>query len=215
MEGDVGSTIELKDVLLVSNNGDVSVGTPIVDGAVVEAEIIEHGKGPKLRIFKYKNKTRYRRRMGHRTQYTRLEVKRILQDGKELTGGEEKPEKRASKRTVAKVKEAEATTEAQVEAPTDASAEVETKPSRAARKTSPKSAPAETNVEASSEARTSQPETETKDEPKPTRRTTSKKTEEAPAAADELKTPVPERTADTKAQEAEEEKPPEDKGAGE
>lgn len=214
MEGDVGSTIELKDVLLVATNGDVSVGTPLVDGAVVEAEIIEHGKGPKLRIFKYKNKTRYRRRMGHRTQYTRLEVKRILQDGKELAGDDEKPKKRASKRTTAKAKEAETATEAQVEATTEAPAEVEVKPKRAAGETSPKSAPAEASIEASADAPTS--ETETKEKPKQTRRTTSKKTEKAPAAADEPKTPAPKRTAGTKAQEsAEEEKSAEDKGAGE
>lgn len=186
MEGDVGSTVELKEVLLVANNGDVSVGTPTVDGAVVEAEIIEHGKGPKLHIFKYKNKTRYRRRMGHRTQYTRLEVKRILQDGKEAAPDEEKPKKRASKQTTEKAKEATATTEAQVEATSEASTEAEAKPKRTPRKTSPKSVATETEVEASVEARTSEPMIEAKEETKkPAQKgTTPVKAQEAAGSED-------------------------------
>lgn len=221
MEGDVGSTVELKDVLLIANNGDVSVGTPTVDGAVVEAEIVEHGKGPKLRIFKYKNKTRYRRRMGHRTHYTRLEVKRILQDGKDAVAEEEKPKKRAPSRKSAKAKAAEVATEAKEEVPTEAPsasvpAEVEAKPKRAPRKAPRKKAAAEADVEASAEAPTIEPSTETEEKPKRARRTTRKKADDASAGAEEPKKPARRRTTRAKAPEpTEEEKPDEDKGANE
>jgi len=212
MEGDVGSTVELKDVLLVADNGDVSVGTPLVDGAVVEAEIVEHGKGPKLRIFKYKNKTRYRRRMGHRTQYTRLEVKRILKDGKEAAEGDAKPKaKRAAKRKTAKAESPEAA-EAQIEATADAPTETKEKPKRASRKKTTSKKAAE--VEASVEAPTSEPPTETEEKPK---RTTRKKKEEATSgaeASDKPKKPVTRRASAAKPKEdAEEDKPAEDQGS--
>jgi large subunit ribosomal protein L21 len=83
---DVGSTLELTDVLLIGDNGEVCIGTPLVDGARILAEVIEHGRDEKIRVFKYKNKTRYRRRFGHRQQYTRLAIRRIV------TGAEGEPE---------------------------------------------------------------------------------------------------------------------------
>ena len=82
----VGSLVELTDVLLVGGNGDVRVGTPVVDGARVVAEVVEHGRGPKVVVFKYKAKTRYRRKQGHRRGYTRLAIKRILTGREEAAG---------------------------------------------------------------------------------------------------------------------------------
>ncbi len=78
LEGDAGSSIELTDVLMVSDGDTVAVGTPSVAGARVVAEIVEHGKGKKIQVFKYKNKIRYRKRTGHRQQFTRLNVREIL-----------------------------------------------------------------------------------------------------------------------------------------
>ncbi|MCH8815132.1 MAG: 50S ribosomal protein L21 [Chloroflexi bacterium] len=210
MEGGVGSTVELKDVLLIANKGDVSVGMPVVDGAVVEAEIIEHGKGPKLRIFKYKNKTRYRRRMGHRTQYTRLAIGRILQNGVEVGEGATKPKaKRALKDKTAKA--AEVAAETQIEAPTDAPAETKEKPKRAPRKTTRKKA---TEIEASVEAPASEPPAETAGKPK---RATRKRTKEATSGAEasvEPKKPVKRRASRAEPKEdAEEEKSTEDQGS--
>ena len=69
-----GDTIELDDVLMLSTEDGVSLGTPRVDGAKVTAEVVGNGKGKKLVIFKYKAKTRYRRRNGHRQLYTDLKV---------------------------------------------------------------------------------------------------------------------------------------------
>ena len=78
LEGEAGSNIELTDVLMVSDGDTVSVGAPSVAGARVLAEIVEHGKGKKIQVFKYKNKIRYRKRTGHRQQFTRLSVREIL-----------------------------------------------------------------------------------------------------------------------------------------
>ena len=78
--GDIGDTVELTDVLMVSSDGDVSLGTPTVEGARVVTEISESGKGKKIVVFKYKSKVRYRRKKGHRQQYTDLTVTDILLD---------------------------------------------------------------------------------------------------------------------------------------
>lgn len=69
-----GDTIELDDVLMLSAEDGVALGTPRVIGAKVTAEVVGNGKGKKIVIFKYKAKTRYRRRNGHRQLYTDLKV---------------------------------------------------------------------------------------------------------------------------------------------
>ncbi len=73
-----GATVSLDRVLMVADGGDVRVGTPVVEGARVEATVLDHAKGRKIRVFKYKPKIRYRRRAGHRQSYTRLRIERIL-----------------------------------------------------------------------------------------------------------------------------------------
>lgn len=76
--GDIGDTVELTDVRMVSAGGRVTLGTPRVDGARVVAEIAESGKGKKIVVFKYKSKVRYRRKKGHRQRYTDLTVTDII-----------------------------------------------------------------------------------------------------------------------------------------
>ena len=61
LDGDEGDTVSLDLVKLVSLNGETSVGTPNVEGAKVQAEVVNKGKGKKIVVFKYKAKTRYRR----------------------------------------------------------------------------------------------------------------------------------------------------------
>ncbi len=75
---DVGSTIELTDVRMISQDGAVILGTPSVEGARVVAEVTGHGRGKKIIVFKYKPKVRYRRKAGHRQSYTELVIKDIL-----------------------------------------------------------------------------------------------------------------------------------------
>jgi len=77
LPAEVGSQVELTDVLLLGGDGDVRVGTPTVEGARVVAEVVEHGRDKKIVGFKYKAKTRYRRKWGHRQDYTRLAIRRI------------------------------------------------------------------------------------------------------------------------------------------
>lgn len=74
LRGDVGDLLELTDVRLVSQDGEVTIGTPTVEGARVTAEVLGHGRGKKIIVFKYKAKTRYRRKNGHRQNYTELRV---------------------------------------------------------------------------------------------------------------------------------------------
>jgi len=78
LDGEAGSEVELTDVLMVADGEMVSVGVPLVSGAKVLAEIVEHGKGKKVIVFKYKQKIRYRKKTGHRQQFTRLAVKEIV-----------------------------------------------------------------------------------------------------------------------------------------
>ncbi len=61
------------DVLLVNNEGKIEVGTPLVK-AKVTLKVLEHGKDAKLRVFKYKSKSKYRKTIGHRQNITNLEV---------------------------------------------------------------------------------------------------------------------------------------------
>ena len=78
LDGDEGDTVSLDLVKLVSLNGETSVGTPNVEGAKVQAEVVNKGKGKKIVVFKYKAKTRYRRKNGHRQNFTDLRITDIL-----------------------------------------------------------------------------------------------------------------------------------------
>ncbi len=62
------------DVLLISDDNGVQVGKPVLDGVKAKAKVIEHGKGKKVIVFKYKPKKNYRRKQGHRQPYTKLEI---------------------------------------------------------------------------------------------------------------------------------------------
>ena len=77
LAADVGTTVDL-GVLMLGGDGEAHIGKPILEGARVVAEVIEHVRGAKILVFKYKNKTRYRRRYGHRQNYTRLSIKQIV-----------------------------------------------------------------------------------------------------------------------------------------
>jgi large subunit ribosomal protein L21 len=74
LDGNVGDRVALKDVLMVSKEGEVIVGTPQVAQAVVTGEIIQQIKGKKVLVFKMKRRKNYRRLRGHRQTYTYLRV---------------------------------------------------------------------------------------------------------------------------------------------
>ena len=77
LASDVDSEVVFDQVLAVVNDGDVKVGTPVVEGAKVTAKVLEQGKEKKIRIFKYKAKSNYRRRQGHRQPYTKVAIEKI------------------------------------------------------------------------------------------------------------------------------------------
>lgn len=73
-----GEQIDLDRVLLFADGEEVVIGTPLIEGAKIEATVLEQIKGPKVIVFKYKPKERYRVKKGHRQQYTRLKVDAIV-----------------------------------------------------------------------------------------------------------------------------------------
>ena len=75
---DVGQQVELDEVLLVADGEQVQVGSPMLEGVKVLATVVAQEKGPKIRVFKYRPKQRYRRRASHRQHYTRLRVDEIV-----------------------------------------------------------------------------------------------------------------------------------------
>ena len=84
LQAETGSYVELGDVLAVSRQGDVLIGDPLVPNASVIAQVESHGQDDKIIVFKYKRKVRYRRKKGHRQQYTRLMVTSIMLGDEEI-----------------------------------------------------------------------------------------------------------------------------------
>lgn len=75
---EVGDQVELGNVLLIANGDSVQVGRPTIDGATVKATVVQQYRGKKILVWKYRAKLRYRRRRGHRQDYTRLRIDTIV-----------------------------------------------------------------------------------------------------------------------------------------
>ncbi|MBF8982163.1 50S ribosomal protein L21 [Lutibacter sp. B2] len=73
-----GSTVEFDKVLVVSKEGQLTVGTPAVEGAKVSATVVENGKAKKVIVFKYKAKKDYRKKQGHRQPFTKITIDKIV-----------------------------------------------------------------------------------------------------------------------------------------
>ncbi|MEY4750962.1 MAG: hypothetical protein RIQ60_3176 [Pseudomonadota bacterium] len=71
---DVGQVIVLDQVLAVGSGAELKVGTPLVEGATVNATVVAHGRHDKVRIFKMRRRKHYQKRQGHRQNYTELEI---------------------------------------------------------------------------------------------------------------------------------------------
>lgn len=76
-----GEDVELSRVMLIADGKHTTIGTPIIEGARVIATSLGDGRDDKVIVFKYKNKTRYRRKNGHRQPYTTLKIKEIVKGG--------------------------------------------------------------------------------------------------------------------------------------
>lgn len=77
LDFNVGELVKIDQVLLVEKDGAVSVGTPLVAGATAVLKVVEHGKGAKIIVFKFKAKKNYRRKQGHRQPYTKVVVEAL------------------------------------------------------------------------------------------------------------------------------------------
>ncbi len=73
-----GDMVTLDRVLMVADGDQVRIGKPLVEGARVQARVVDHDRGPKILVFKYKPKIRYRVKSGHRQPFTRLRIEQIL-----------------------------------------------------------------------------------------------------------------------------------------
>ena len=78
LSGEVGDTVDFEEVLLVSNDGAVALGAPMVAGAKVTGEIIGHGLGEKLIIYKFHRRKDYRRKRGHRQRFTAVKIGNVV-----------------------------------------------------------------------------------------------------------------------------------------
>jgi large subunit ribosomal protein L21 len=107
--GEPGQIVEFGEVLVVGGE-TVALGAPTVSGAIVAAEVIEHGRGPKVITFKKRRRKNSRRKRGHRQEFTLVRITEILTDGK-------KPSKTARPKAERKPKAAAAPASAAAEAP--------------------------------------------------------------------------------------------------
>jgi large subunit ribosomal protein L21 len=74
LAGSPGDPLRFDQVLLVADGDRISVGRPYVKGAALTAEVVDHPRGPKVRVYKFKRRHDYRRRRGHRDELTRIRV---------------------------------------------------------------------------------------------------------------------------------------------
>ena len=77
LDQEAGDTVKFDQVLAVIDGEKATFGTPVVEGAKVEATVVKNGKGKKVRVYKYKAKKGYHKRQGHRQPYTKVEIGKI------------------------------------------------------------------------------------------------------------------------------------------
>jgi large subunit ribosomal protein L21 len=145
LEVEKGATVELDQVLMVGEGEDVVIGTPLVDGGKVLATVVDHGRGDKVKIIKFKRRKHHMKRQGHRQYYTLLEI----------TGIEGADGKKAPAKKKAAAKKAD-------EAPAD-DAKAEKK---AEKKAAPKKAAAKKAAPKKAAAKKAEPKAEAKAEKK-------------------------------------------------
>ena len=103
---ELGKKVDLKDVLLVVDGKEISVGMPKVSGAKVTTRVVEQFKAPKIIVFKYKSRQRYRVKQGHRQRYTRLLVENIQTAAKKAAAAEAEAKPKTKAKTKAAPKAA-------------------------------------------------------------------------------------------------------------
>lgn len=204
LAGEPGSSVTFDRVLLVGDGDAVTVGTPTVEGASVRATVLGGELGPKVVVFKFKQKVKYRRRTGHRQRFTRLFIDAISADGKTVTADESRPQaaaparKKAAPKKVAAKKAAAETKAATDPAAEEAAAE---KPARGSRARASK---ATEPAAAKDAAATAEKKPRTRSRTRSTAKSASAPAETADSAEDAPK-PRARRSAKARAEPAKEE----------
>jgi large subunit ribosomal protein L21 len=161
-----GDRVELSDVLMIAADGEVTLGTPTIEGARVVAEVEENGRGKKIIVFKYKAKVRTRKKTGHRQNFTRLAVQEILLPG-------QTPKAKPKRRTKAADEEPEAD-QPEIEETAAESPEGEAAEAAPKRRTRTKPEEAATGEKPKRSRTKDKPEASTQGDEKPARRTRRK-----------------------------------------
>jgi large subunit ribosomal protein L21 len=133
LPGAAGDILEFDQVLMLSGDAGFEIGTPIISGAIVAAELVEQTRGDKIKVFKKKRRKHYRRTMGHRQDLSQIRITEIL------TGGAKPSKKAASKKKAPAKSEAKAVQTGKAEQPAPAVSEAA---AEAPRKAPAKKAPA-------------------------------------------------------------------------
>ena len=92
LDSETGGQVELSEVLAVGKGQDMEVGSPLVQGARVKATVVEHGRGRKIMVYRFKRRKGYHKKQGHRQDYTLLKIDEVLKGadkGAEGPEGEE------------------------------------------------------------------------------------------------------------------------------
>ena len=108
LEVEEGKKVTFDKVVLLSDDGKVEVGAPYVKGAKVEGKVVEHGKGKKIVVYKYKAKKNYRRTQGHRQPFKKVEITKIATAAEKAPKAEATEAKTTTKKATAKTDTVEA-----------------------------------------------------------------------------------------------------------
>ena len=138
LAADAGATVTFDRVLLVGDGDETTVGTPTVAGATVSATVLGEERGPKLVVFKFKQKVKYRRHTGHRQRLTRVRIDAITQDGKSAKADEAKADEAKAEARPRRSRATASAPEAEAESVPEAEAE---KPSARKRTAARRAAP--------------------------------------------------------------------------
>jgi len=99
--GEVGSPVKFERILMFSDGENVSIGQPVLENVAVEGHIVEQGRAKKIIVFKYKKRKRYRRKAGHRQDFTAVQIDSIAAGGVKATAEKtDEPEPKAEKTEV-------------------------------------------------------------------------------------------------------------------
>lgn len=175
LDAEVGQQLTIDDVLLVEQDGQVTVGTPSIKGAKVVVEVVEHFRGKKVRVIKFKRRQNYLRRLGQRANLTKLQVLEVTIGGKSDKAAVESASVKPDEQAVSPTQEAEPAEPKLKAAPAKAAAKPA--PSKSAAKPAAKK-PAERKTTASAK----KPATKKASEKTPAGSTAAKKSAAKPKA---------------------------------